>query len=108
MAKRDYYDVLDSMSSLSSVLTAPSSSAIDGAITELEEAVKTDDKEDIESKTQKLTEASSSLAQRMYAEAQAAASPDDGPDVAADGGDADAVDAEFEEVQEDKQDESGR
>ena len=42
--------------------------AIEGAISELEEALKSDDKDDIEAKTQKLTEASSSLAQRMYAE----------------------------------------
>ena len=54
--------------------------AIEGAISELEEALKSDDKDDIEAKTQKLTEASSSLAQRMYAEAQ------EGAEQAADAG----------------------
>ncbi len=79
--------------------------SIETAITELEEAVKGKDKADIDAKTQKLTEASSELAQRMYAEqaeadsgAQAAAG-----EGAATGGDPDAVDAEFEEVKEDKQ-----
>ncbi len=75
--------------------------AIEAAISELEEALKTDDKDDIEAKTQKLTEASSSLAQRMYAEAQQEAEQ---PETASadNGGDPDAVDAEFEEVKDDK------
>ncbi len=80
-------------------------SAIEAAIAELEEAVKGDDKDEIEAKTQKLTEASSSLAQRMYAEAQAgAAGAEAGADASggpSNGGDPDAVDAEFEEVKED-------
>ena len=75
-------------------------SAIESAIADLEAALKADDKADIEAKTQKLTEASSSLAQRMYAEAQAesgqaGATSDSGSDP-------DAVDAEFEEVKDDK------
>ena len=76
--------------------------AIDGAISELEGALKSDDKDDIEAKTQKLTEVSSSLAQRMYAEAQEGAEQgaDAGP--ADSGGDPDAVDAEFEEVKDEK------
>jgi len=69
-------------------------------------AIKSDDKDDIEAKTQKLTEVSSSLAQRMYAEAQEGAEQeteqggDAGP--ADSGGDPDAVDAEFEEVKDEK------
>jgi molecular chaperone DnaK len=84
-------------------------SAIEGALGELEEALKGDDKEAIELKTQALTEASSSLAQKMYAEQAAAAesSPDmsAGPDASAQqqGNTADdVVDAEFEEVKDDK------
>jgi len=79
--------------------------AIEGAISELEVAIKSDD-DDIEAKTQKLTEVSSSLAQRMYAEAQEGAEQeteqgsDAGP--ADSGGDPDAVDAEFEEVKDEK------
>ena len=64
-----------------------------------------DDKEAMEAATQKLTEASSSLAQKLYAEEQAKAQ--------AAGGDAgagaeqaepadDVMDAEFEEVKDDK------
>ena len=78
--------------------------AIEGAISALEEALKSDDKDDIEAKTQQLTEASSSLAQRMYAEAQEGAEQEAGADAgpADSGGDPDAVDAEFEEVKDEK------
>ncbi|MBO6558363.1 MAG: molecular chaperone DnaK [Pseudomonadales bacterium] len=79
--------------------------AIEAAISELEEALKGDDKDAIETGTQKLTEASSSLAQRMYAEAQqeaAGAQAEPGEATADAGGDPDAVDAEFEEVKDDK------
>ena len=83
--------------------------AINGAITELEEAIKGDDIADIEAKTKALTDASGNLAQKMYAEAQAA---EEGAAAAAgaaeEGGSAeqdDAVDAEFEEVQEEEKEE---
>ncbi len=76
--------------------------AIETAISELEEAMKGDSKDDIEAKTQKLTEVSSQLAQRMYAEqAEAAAGAEGGPEAGPDGTDSDAVDAEFEEVKDD-------
>lgn len=74
--------------------------AIEKAITELEEAMKGDDKEAIEAKTQALTEASSSLAQKMYAEQQAqGAEGAEATDTAS--ANDDVVDAEFEEVKED-------
>ncbi len=78
--------------------------SIDAAIAELETAIKSGDKADIEAKTQKLTEVSSELAQRIYAE-QAQAGADAGAADGSAGGsdDSDAVDAEFEEVKEDKQ-----
>ena len=76
--------------------------AIEGAITALEEALKLDDKDAIEAKTQELTEASSSLAQRMYAEAQEGAEQEADAGPADSGGDPDAVDAEFEEVKDEK------
>ncbi len=75
---------------------------IEGAISALEESLKLDDKDDIEAKTQKLTEASSSLAQRMYAEAQEGAEQEAEAGPAESGGDPDAVDAEFEEVKDEK------
>jgi len=79
--------------------------AIEAASAELEEALKGDDKEVIEAKTQALTEASSSLAQKMYAEqaaaGEAAGSPGAEEAATQDAGE-DVVDAEFEEVKEDK------
>jgi len=74
---------------------------IEAAITALEEVIKGDDLAEIEAKTKDLTEASGDLAQRMYAEAQAAgeaAAGEAGGESSAD----DAVDAEFEEVKEDE------
>ena len=77
--------------------TEEEKTAIENAISELEEAMKGDDKEQIEAKTQALTEASSSLAQKMYSQEgeEGAAGGDAGQDQ---GGGDDAVDAEFEEV----------
>jgi len=82
---------------------AEEKASIESAIADLEAALKTDDKADIEAKTQKLTEVSGNLAQRMYAEAQQAdAQAEPGAASADHGADPDAVDAEFEEVKDDK------
>ena len=76
---------------------------IEAAITALEEALKGDDLAEIEAKTKDLTEASSSLAERMYAEAQAAGEAAGAAESGGEtGGSDDAVDAEFEEVKEDE------
>jgi molecular chaperone DnaK len=73
--------------------------AIESAASALEEAIKSDDQADIEAKMQALSEASATLAQKMYAEeAQAAQDGEAGTD--GDAGDGDTVDAEFEEVEE--------
>ena len=84
-------------------VTAAEKEKIETAITALEEAVKSDDKDAIEAKTKDLTEASSDLAQKMYAEQQAQAGQS-GPDASAEAesspADDEAVDAEFEEVKE--------
>lgn len=95
--------------------TEDEKTAINKAIAELEEVVKGDDLEAIQQKTEALTQASSGLAQKLYAEQQAAgggAGPQDFDPSAAAGGagagagassNADgAVDAEFEEVDEKK------
>ena len=81
--------------------SAEEKAAIEAAITEAEEAVKGKDKAAMEEATKKLTEASSSLAQKMYAEqaAQAQAGGDAGGAEQADDG---VVDAEFEEVKEEE------
>lgn len=78
--------------------TEEEKTAIQTAATELEEALKGDDKADIEAKMQTLSEASATLAQKMYAE------PGEGAagEAAADDDLGDAVDAEFEEVKDDK------
>ncbi|GAA5443434.1 chaperone protein DnaK [Microbulbifer sp. NBRC 101763] len=89
--------------------TAEEKSAIEAAITEAEEAVKGNDKAAMEAATTKLTEASGPVAQKMYAEqAQAAgaegaagADAQQGEQQQSSAGD-DAVDAEFEEVKDDK------
>ena len=80
--------------------------AINGAISELEEALKSGDKDDIEAKTKDLTDASTNLAQKLYAEqaaagAEAGATDTGGADAGAEAGE-DAVDAEFEEVKEEE------
>ena len=69
--------------------------AVQTAIDALEEALKGDDKEAIETATATLTEASGEIAQKMYAEDAAAQGDAEG---AGDAGADDAVDAEFEEV----------
>ena len=77
---------------------------IEAAIKDLEEALKGDDKEDIEAKTQKLTELSSELAQKMYSQegAQAEAGAQQGGQEQSHASADDAVDAEFEEVKDDE------
>ena len=78
--------------------TEEEKTAIEAAAADLEEALKGDDKDALEEKIKVLSEASAELAQKMYAEqAQAAGEPGE---AAPDG---DAVDAEFEEVKEDKE-----
>ncbi|MFG1495135.1 molecular chaperone DnaK [Saccharospirillum sp. HFRX-1] len=74
--------------------------AIEKAAEELEEALKGDDIEAINAKTEALSEASAALAQKLYAEqgADAAAAGADASSASSD----DAVDAEFEEVKDNK------
>ena len=80
--------------------TPEEKTAIEGAIAALEESLKGSDKDDIESKTEALTEAISGLAQKMYADA--AQQAEGAQDAQQEGPADDAVDAEFEEVKDDK------
>ena len=77
---------------------------IETAITEAEEALKGNDKETIEAKTKALGEASHKLTEQMYAKEQADAGSTAGPQAAAGGAktDDDVVDAEFEEIKDNK------
>jgi molecular chaperone DnaK len=74
---------------------------IESAISDLKEAVKGEDKGAIEAKARTLGEASATLAQRVYAE-QAEEAKAEQPAGAGEKQREDVVDAEFEEVKEDK------
>ncbi|QFU03281.1 Chaperone protein DnaK [Halomonas sp. THAF5a] len=76
--------------------------AIESAASELEEAIKGDDQEDIQAKLDKLTEASGTLAQKMYAEQGDAAQQAGEAGEGAAKQDDDVVDAEYEEVNDDQ------
>ncbi len=79
--------------------------AIESAIKELEEVMKGDDKESIEAKTKALAEASGKMAERLYAQKGAEGAAEAGGAEAQQGGgkaDDDVVDAEFEEVKDNK------
>ena len=82
--------------------TPEEKSAIEDAIKKVEEVVKGDDKDAIDEAVKILSEASSGLAQKMYAEQTAEAQPGQEESKPAD----DAMDAEFEEVKEDGEDTS--
>ena len=80
---------------------------IESAISELQDALKSDDKEKIDSATQKLSEASSNMAQKMYAEQAGDAAGQAEPQAGGKSGsdkkpDDEVVDAEFEEVKDEK------
>ena len=82
--------------------------SIEKAIVDLKEAVKGDDKDDIEAKTKALTEVSGPVVERAYA-ANKGAEAGDAPadDAGAESAAADdVVDAEFEEVKDDKKDDN--
>ncbi|MBL1320294.1 MAG: molecular chaperone DnaK [Methylophaga sp.] len=89
-----------SITDLGDKLDADEKVKIEAALEALEEAVKGEDKDDIEAKTAALTEASGKLAEQAYSEnAEAGSAPEDEASTeAAD----DVVDAEFEEVDDDK------
>jgi molecular chaperone DnaK len=75
-------------------------SAIEAAVAKVEEAVQGDDKEAIDAAAKELSEASATLAQKLYAEQQAEAGSAEAGEQPAD----DAMDAEFEEVDETQKD----
>jgi len=77
--------------------------SIESALSDLKTAVKEDDKDLIEAKAKTLGEASAALAQRVYAEQAQEAGQAGGADAEATADQQDdVVDAEFEEVKEDK------
>ena len=72
-------------------------STIESAVNELEESIKGDDKDDIDAKVQNLSEKAQVLAQKAQEKASA-----EGSETAEGKADEDVVDADFEEVEEEK------
>ena len=90
-----------SMAEAGDKLTDDEKAPVEAAIAELEEALKSDDKDAITAKTTVLTEASAKIAEKLYAAADADAT-DSNADEGASQSDDDVVDAEFEEVKDDE------
>ncbi len=98
------HGVRKSMSEMGDKLDADEKEKIESAIKDLESVVKDDDKAAIEQKTQALGEASHKMAEQMYAqasEAEATASTE-AETSSGESKDDNVVDAEFEEVKDDK------
>jgi molecular chaperone DnaK len=98
------HSVRKSLTDLADKVEASDKENIEKAAAELEEALKGDDKADIEAKTEALATASHKLAEQAYADAGGAdagaeSAGTEQPEAAA--GD-DVVDAEFEEIKDDK------
>ncbi|MGH8371815.1 MAG: molecular chaperone DnaK [Gammaproteobacteria bacterium] len=91
-----------SLKELGDKVSGEERAAVESAISDLRDVIKKDDKGIIDTKTQALAEASGKLAERLYA-AKAEEGKADGEAPAGDGkGKDDVVDAEFEEVKDDK------
>ena len=92
-----------SLKDLGEQVEASDKEAIESAIADLKKSLEGNDKDDIEAKTKTLAEASGKLAEKAYA---AAAAEGEGSEPSSDAGaakaDDDVVDAEFEEVKDDK------
>jgi molecular chaperone DnaK len=98
-----------SMESLGEKVEPGEKERIDAAIRDLEDAMKSDDKDRIESLTRALSDASAKMAERLYAQPQGGPGGEaggQGPGAGEGGGGAagkeDVVDAEFEEVKDEK------
>jgi molecular chaperone DnaK len=92
-----------SMADAGEKLTDEEKAPVEAAISELEEALKGDDKDEITAKTTALTEASAKIAEKLYAAADAGAdATDSSADPDSSKQDDDVVDAEFEEVKDDE------
>lgn len=107
MAEQMIHATRKSMEELGDKVEEQEKTDIEAAITELEEAMKGDEKEVIEEKTRNLTEVAGKLAERAYAEQAGAEAGPEAAGAASEAGesgndDDNVVDAEFEEVDDDK------
>ena len=104
LAENLVYSTKKSIDELGDKVEEQEKQDIEAAIADLEEAVKGNDKDAIEEKTRKLTEVAGKLAEKAYQ--QAAADDADGEDKSAGAnngaGNENVVDAEFEEVDDNK------
>jgi molecular chaperone DnaK len=98
MADSLVHSTKQSLEELKDEISEDEKTAIEGAVTELEESIKGDDKEAIDAKVQNLSEKAQVLAQKAQEKAGAEGSAEAGN---ADTGE-DVVDADFEEVKEEK------
>ncbi len=95
------HSVKKSLSEHGDKLDAAEKEAIETAIKDVEEALKSDDKAAIEAKTEALTTASQKLGEKVYAAQQAEANTESAQPQGEKTVDGDVVDAEFEEVKKD-------
>lgn len=91
-----------SMSDLEDQMEDGEKADITAKLDELREVVKGEDKDQIDAKVAALSESTSKLAERAYAASQSAEGTVDDTAAGGDSGPDDAVDAEFEEVKDDK------
>ena len=98
MADSLVHSTKQSLEELKDEISEDEKTAIEGAVSELEESIKGDDKEAIDAKVQNLSEKAQVLAQKAQEKAGAESTAEAG---SADSGE-DVVDADFEEVKEEK------
>lgn len=104
MAEAMIHSVEKSMKDHGDALSKEEKDKIDSSIKDLQEALKTDNKDEIEAKNKTLAEASQKLGEKVYAEQQAKQQAQGAPQGENEEKtvDADVVDAEFEEVKDEK------
>lgn len=98
MAESLIYSTKQSLEELKDEISKDEKSAIEDAVKELEEAITGDDKEAIDAKSQNLSEKAQVLAEKAQAKASAEAGDDSNKENTGD----DVVDADFEEVKDEK------
>jgi len=97
------HTVKKSLAELGDKADAETRTKVEGAIKELEEAIKSDDKARIDAKSEELARDAQKLGEKLYAEAQAAgAQAEAGGGAGAKPADENVVDAEFTEVKDKK------
>jgi molecular chaperone DnaK len=98
------HSVKKSLAEYGDKIDAAEKSQIEAALKEAEEALKSDDKDAIDAKSQALAQVSQKLGEKMYADAQASAeaAPEAGAKAEAKKDDGNVVDAEYTEVKDAK------